>query len=129
MPQYSYQCIEEDGGCGHTFSIFLMMSDYNSDISPSCPLCNTFQFVKRDFEADLPRGRVATQTLGSLAEKNMSSMSKDERENRWYENNKYRFEGETPGLPKDMVRMRNRDNFDIRGTNRFKKKRSPKKRK
>ena len=126
MPQYSYQCIEEDGGCGHTFSIFLMMSDY-TDTPPNCPLCNTFQFVKRDFEVDLPKSRVIGQTLGSLADKNTQSMSKDEREARWFENNKYRFEGTTPGLPDNMERMRDKaEKFDVRGTG-LKKKRSPNK--
>ena len=126
MTQYSYQCIEEDGGCGHTFSIFLMMSDY-TDTPPNCPLCNTFQFVKRDFEVDLPKSRVIGQTLGSLADKNTQSMSKDEREAKWFENNKYRFEGTTPGLPDNMERMRDKaEKFDVRGTG-LKKKRSPNK--
>ena len=126
MPTYSYNCLE----CSNAFEVFMLMSDYNADNPPCCPLCNTFQFVKRNFEADLPRGRVVAQTLGSLADKNTQSMSKDERESRWFENNKYRFEGTTPGLPDNMERMRDKaEKFDVRGTNKFRKRRSPNKKK
>ena len=123
MPTYSYNCLE----CAHAFEVFMLMSDYNSDNPPICPLCNTFQAVKRNFEADLPRGRVLAQTLGSIAEQNTKSMSKDEREAKWFENNKYRFEGTTPGLPDNMERLRDKaEKFDVRGTG-LKKKRSPNK--
>jgi hypothetical protein len=129
MPIYSFQCITENGGCGCKFEHFILMSDYNPNNLPLCPTCNDFTFVKRDFGTDLPVMRMANQTLGSIAEANTAKMSSDEREARFYENNKYRFEGgTTPGLPDDMTRLRENVKFDIRGTG-SKKKREINKRK
>jgi predicted nucleic acid-binding Zn ribbon protein len=106
MPTYTFECIKEEGGCGHIYETFMHMSDYNPNSFPQCPQCQTSKNVKRNFQEDIPNGYVACQTLGSVADKNTSSMSDDARLDLWRKQNAYKFEESEMKLPKGMKRLR-----------------------
>lgn len=105
MPTYTFECTIENDGCGYSWETFLLMSDYHPNNFPECPSCGQKEATRRNFEADLPRAKVETLTVGALAEKNSDRLSQDEKDAIWHRDNAYKFQP-TKKLPKGMKYMR-----------------------
>tara|TARA_R110002110_G_scaffold198675_6_gene409154 strand:- start:4174 stop:4533 length:360 start_codon:yes stop_codon:yes gene_type:complete len=99
MPLYVFECYEEDGGCGRAFEIKTTM-DKISSTHPSCPSCRKRKSVARNFHTDITVFDAAPKTVGTLAERNVSRLSKDERIAITKEHNEYRDKPFTGSLPK-----------------------------
>jgi hypothetical protein len=104
MPNYTYECVKNDGGCGHIFEIYCLIKDYPPQ-SLRCPKCNLVEYIKRNFQEDVPSTQIPHKTLGSLADKNTSNFSKEAKNNLWKKHNDYRFKQPTKLLPSGMTRM------------------------
>lgn len=101
MPTYSIICNK----CKHKFEIQCLICDYNAVFKTiGCPKCNSLD-IYRDYIADGPRGFVARNTLGMLAQKNSEKMSNEEKAELNYKHNKYRFENKSE-LPEGMKRLK-----------------------
>jgi len=91
MPEYSYSCDPQEGGCGHTFSVIQSMSDYKK--LKKCPVCKKHKLI-RDYSLDNVSGSVkgsgGAKTIGHLAELNSSRLSSDQREVMKKKHNEYR---------------------------------------
>ena len=107
MPIYTYICDE----CRHNFEIFMSITKYPPENSPACPVCDESSNVRRDIQADVAgiTNIMPAQTLGSFAEKKTNKMSQDEKFNKWYDQNKYKFESPVDEpemkLPKNAKRI------------------------
>ena len=81
MPEYSYCCDPQQGGCGYTFSVVQSFSQYK--VLKRCPKCKKHKLI-RDYSEDNVTGSVkgsgGARTIGQLAEKNSSRMSSDQKE-------------------------------------------------
>lgn len=97
MPTYQYECRTQNMGCGHIFDINCSISELNS-LEPRCPECRKKKSVFRDYNV-----RIFTfgpdKTLGSLADKNSSRMSSDQKNFLTKKHNEYKsqeFQGKLP---------------------------------
>ena len=103
MPEYSYTCDTEDGGCGHYFTVVQKLSKYK--VLKKCPECKKHR-LRRAYEDDIVYGSVKKSdgaiTIGHLAERNTSRMSSGQREELHTKHNAYR--GNNPKLPEGMKR-------------------------
>jgi len=83
---YDFECYEEDGGCGSQFEISCKMDEIIG-LKPNCPSCQ-----KNDAVSRLYGGIVIStpHTLGSLMDKNSSSMSEDHKAFLNKKHNEYR---------------------------------------
>jgi hypothetical protein len=71
------------------------------------------QNVKRNFLIDVAITQIATQTVGSLAEKNSKNYSKEEKDRLWRKHNDYRFKQHEMSLPKGAKWMGDTGNREI----------------
>lgn len=78
MPRYEFEC----EGCQSHFEIVCSMNEIEG-LKPKCPTCKKNKKVFRDFSGSHVS---VPKTLGSLADKNTSKMSSDQKE---YLTNKY----------------------------------------
>ena len=95
MPIYSFICDDEEGGCGHTFEIGKSMSKIEK-YKPKCPKCKCKKCYQNFGAVSVME---APKTVGSLADKNTSRMSEDEKRYIYEKNNAYRkqpFSGKLP---------------------------------
>jgi len=98
MPEYSYSCDPEEGGCGYFFTVFQKRSEYKQ--LKKCPECKKYKLI-RDLSEDNISCSVkvskGAKTIGHLAELNSNRMSKDQKEKLKKQHNIYREEkGELP---------------------------------
>jgi predicted nucleic acid-binding Zn ribbon protein len=77
MPIYTFECYEEDGGCGNVFDIKCSMNEIQKQ-KPICPECNNVKAVSRNFCDNLYVHDGSPKTVGTLAERNASRMSNDQ---------------------------------------------------
>ena len=109
MPEYTFLCDKDNGGCGHGFSIVVSMTEYKDE--QTCPACKKAKGVRRCLEADLPTLNTSVRkgdhqiTVGELAKRNNTRLSSDEKAHLTYEQNKYKYEEPTRELPDGMSRM------------------------
>lgn len=110
MPEYSYTCDTDNGGCGHCFSVFQTLSQYK--LLKRCPNCSKHKLI-RSYEEDCvyssTKSSTKGMTLGSLADKNTSKLSSDERESLRKKHNEYKSTNDKP-LPKGMKRKKEEGN-------------------
>jgi len=79
MPEYGFECYEEDGGCNCQFDITCSRDDIEGK-KPKCPNCKKKKAVSRNFSLGNVIVFDATpQTVGALADKNGDKVSADER--------------------------------------------------
>ena len=104
MPEYSYTCDAEDGGCGHYFTVVQKISEYKA--LKKCPQCNQDK-LRRAYEDDIAYGSVKKSdgaiTIGHLAERNTSRMSSSQRAELHAKHNAYK--GSDSALPDGMKRV------------------------
>ena len=98
MPEYSYSCDPQDGGCGYLFTVFQNRSEYKQ--LKRCPECKKHKLI-RDLSSDNISGSVkgsgGANTLGHLAELNSSRMSSDQKAKLKKQHHAYREnKGELP---------------------------------
>lgn len=75
MPEYIFTCSD----CGAEFSEYCSMFEIEA-LKPACRNADCYSLnVYRNFKAERKHGNGGTKTLGSLADKNTSKMSSDER--------------------------------------------------
>jgi len=79
MPIYTFECYEEDGGCGQIFDISCGMNEISTLPKPLCPNCNNNIAVSRNFNSDVYVFDSSPRTVGALAERNTNRMSEDQR--------------------------------------------------
>lgn len=96
--RYDFECYEEDGGCGSQFEISCSMSEI-TDLKPKCPNCDKKKAVSRVFGGIIVS---APKTLGSLMDKNTSSMSEDYKNHLHKKHNAYRDKEFTGKLGEGM---------------------------
>lgn len=113
MPTYTYYCSK----CDNRFEIFANIGNYKQCYE--CPKCNDISDVTRALGYDIStvhREVIANDdniTLGQLADRNTKKMSRDEKINRYYEQNKYKWEGQESNLPKGARKVRKDDKDSI----------------
>ena len=109
MPEYTFLCDKDNGGCGHGFSLVMPITEYSDE--QECPDCRKTEAVRRCLEVDLPTLNQSVRkgdnqiTVGELAKRNSERLSSDEKTHLTYEQNKYKYEEPTKELPKGMSRM------------------------
>ena len=107
MPNYTFQCDKESGGCGHQFELFMYMCDYS--LNQICPQCHSSQHITRNYQADRPSTTTRLSDdqikLGHLAHRNTERLSDDEKTHLEYKHNKYKYEKEGGELPQGMKHM------------------------
>ena len=93
MPEYSYSCDPQSGGCGYFFTVFQKISEYKQ--LKRCPECKKHRLA-RDYSEDGIYTSVKLSdneiTVGHLANRNSSKMSGDEKKELKEKHNKYREE-------------------------------------
>ena len=81
MPEYSYSCDPEEGGCGYFFTVFQKRSEYKQ--LKKCPECKKHKLI-RDLSEDNISCSVkvskGAKTIGHLAELNSNRMGKEQKE-------------------------------------------------
>ena len=108
MPTYTYLCPK----CSIIFELFLCFSDYNE--IQVCPECDYTQ-AKRELGMDIQTihsNVVAGDDeikVGQLADRNTKRLSRDEKIDKYYEQNKYKYEGPDKTLPTGMTRVNKKD--------------------
>ena len=113
MPDYTYYC----QSCQSYFEKFSYISDYRDQ--ETCPECETFKNVIRALGYDMStvhRNVVDGDDkikLGQLADRNTKRMSRDEKIHKFYEQNKYKYEGKDSTLPKGMTRVNKKDKDSV----------------
>jgi len=113
MPTYTYFCQT----CQAYFEKTSYISDYKEQ--EICPECNTFRDVTRALGYDIStihRNVVPGDDeikLGQLADRNTKRMSRDEKIDKYYEQNKYRYEGPDTALPDGMTRINKKDKDSV----------------
>ena len=116
MPTYTYFCQT----CQSHFEKFSYISDYQD--KEICPECNTIRDVVRALNYDIGtlNGSVIASdneiTLGQLADRNTKRMSRDEKIDKYYEQNKYKYEDQGVSdnkLSKGMTRIRKTDKDSV----------------
>tara|TARA_R110002051_G_scaffold322194_2_gene412030 strand:+ start:2395 stop:2820 length:426 start_codon:yes stop_codon:yes gene_type:complete len=112
MPEYSYSCDPQDGGCGYFFTVSQNRSEYKQ--LKRCPECKKHRLI-RDYETDTVHTSVklsdSSVTLGHLADRNSSKMSADQKAVLKQKHNKHREE--------------NKDALPVKGTRIKRTKESP----
>jgi len=109
MPEYTFVCNTDKGGCGHTFSMIMSMAEYSD--KQKCPSCKKIKAVCRCLEADLPTINTSVRrsddqvTVGELAKRNSERLSSDEKAHLTEKHNEYKYEEPTKELPDGMKRM------------------------
>ncbi len=107
MPEYTYQCYKERGGCNNVFTAFFTITNYQD--KTTCPNCNKIEFVGRDYKADLPQTSIIKSNneikVGHLAKRNTEHLSKDEKAHLYQKHNKYKYEEPKKELPTGMTRL------------------------
>ena len=106
MPKYTFLCDDEKGGCGNSFEIECLMSEYTPD--QTCLKCKIKKPVIRSYQSDLPSYVCdsSPKTLGALADRNTSKMSEDERQFIHKKNTAYKNSEPLAPLPDGMTRTR-----------------------
>ena len=113
MPAYTYFC----ENCQSYFEKFSYFSDYQDQ--EICPTCDTCKFVIRALDHDistLNHSVVASDNeinLGQLSDRNAKRMSRDEKIDKYYDLNKYKWEGKDKALPKGMTRVNKTDKDSV----------------
>lgn len=113
MPNYTYYC----DVCKYTFEKFAYISDYQP--KELCPQCYNAKDVSRALDEDIItiyNNVVANNnniTLKQLADRNTKRMSRDEKINKYYDQNKYKWEGEDKDLPNGMTRVTKTDKDNV----------------
>jgi len=113
MPTYTYLCTN----CQVYFEQFSYISDYQEQ--EICPTCKTIKNVIRALGYDVStihQNVIAGEndiTLGQLASRNTKKMSRDEKIDKFYEQNKYRYEGADSDLPNGMTRISKKDKDSV----------------
>lgn len=104
MPEYSYICDEDNGGCGHYFTVFQKLSEYK--LLKRCPSCKKHR-LRRAYEDDIAYGSVKKSdgaiTIGHLADRNSSRMSSSQKAELHAKHNAYKGKG--GDLPDGMKRV------------------------
>ena len=104
MPEYSYICDTDDGGCGHYFTVFQKLKEYS--VIKKCPECDK-DSLRRAYEDDIAYGSVKKSdgaiTIGHLADRNSSRMSSSQKAELHAKHNSYR--GSESSLPDGMSRV------------------------
>lgn len=104
MPEYSYECDPDQGGCGHLFSVFQSFSGYKQ--LKRCPECKKHRLI-RCYRDDNIYGSTKADsgsiTLGHLADRNSAKMSKDQKESLTHKHNAYKKD-QKKKLPEGMKR-------------------------
>ena len=130
MPNYTFQCDKESGGCGHQFELFMYMCDYN--LNQICPQCHKSKHIIRNYQADQPSTTIKLSDdkikLGHLAHRNSERFSDDEKAHLEYKHNKYKYEKEGGELPRGMKHLGFANDRKISQQQNTKPKRKPKKR-
>lgn len=106
MPEYSYSCDPQLGGCGYFFTVFQKLSKYRQ--LKKCPECKKHKLV-RDYAEDSVYTATSSDgaTIGHLADKNSARMSNDEKAALTKKHNKYRED--KGSLPIKGKRMKKSD--------------------
>jgi putative FmdB family regulatory protein len=109
MPTYTFSCLLENDGCGHTFEYFCNISDYDAVVKVlTCPECDNNKLV-RDFQADSLSTNIVKSDdeikLGHLAKRNTDRFSDDQKAELYKKHNAYKYTEPTKELPKGMRRM------------------------
>ena len=113
MPTYTYFCSK----CNDYFEKFSYFSDYAD--KETCPECKTRKNVERALGYDIStihRNVIAGDneiTLGQLSDRNTKKMSRDEKIEKFYEQNKYKYEGPDKELPAGMTRINKTDKDSV----------------
>ena len=112
MPTYTYFCPE----CQSTFELSLLMCDYKD--TQICTKCDYTQATRAlGLDIQTLQGVVTASDgeikLGQLAERNSKRMSRDEKIDKCYEQNKYKYEGTDKNLPDGMTRINKKDKDSV----------------
>jgi hypothetical protein len=111
MPEYTFQCNPDRGGCGKRFSLILSFAQYDVKSNKKCPYCRHINSVDRDYTEDLStlyqNVKLGDEQLklGHLAKRNTERLSKDEKDHIIKKNNAYKYESSDKSLPKGMSRL------------------------
>ena len=87
MPKYIYECIGENGGCGHVWDFTCLMSELDDKKPKSCPQCKKRKPIAQRYgniNVSVPK------TLGSLADRNARTLSLDEKHHLDTKHNEYK---------------------------------------
>ncbi len=90
MPTYAFICDK----CPHRYELDMMMSEIGS-YKPKCPLCK--KKARQDYSNVSVFG--PNKTLGSLADKNTSIMSEEQKKHIYDKNNEYKKKPYTGPMP------------------------------
>lgn len=108
MPEYSYICDTDEGGCGHSFSVFQKISEYKR--LKRCPNCKKHKLI-RCYDEDNVHGSMKVagggMTLGHLADTNASKMSTDQKASMHKKHNAYK--SSESKLPDGMKRKKTQE--------------------
>lgn len=103
MPTYIFKCDEEEG-CGHEWEFKCLMSELDDKKPKSCPQCKkrkTIHQVFGDVAVNIPK------TLGSLADRNTSRLSEDERTHLHKKHHEYKDAPPTWESTSEGIKRRN----------------------
>jgi len=109
MPEYTFQCDEEYGGCGHTFTKYMSIQNYTD--KQTCPTCSKRKTIRRKLCDDLLSINAGIKksddevTVGHLASRNTERMSDDEKSHLTHKHNEYRYTKPEHDLPDGMSRI------------------------
>lgn len=105
---YDFECYPEDGGCGNQFEVKCSMDEIVG-LKPKCPVCKSKRGVARNYSG--VHVFEGTKTLGSLADKNASKMSSDQKQYLTQQHTEYKRKPFSGKLPEGMeVYKRDKDN-------------------
>ena len=113
MPTYTYFCQNFQ----LVFEKFANISDYQD--KEICPQCGYSRKVSREFAQDAKtiHTNIITSdneiTIGQLASRNTKKMTRDEKIDKYYEHNKYKWEGPELDMPKGMTHINKTDKDSI----------------
>ena len=82
MPQYTFLCDEDTGGCNHSFTKSLSFKEYDEwakNKQLACPSCNKRKHVYIPINTDVTVIDISPVSLGALQERNSDKLSKDEK--------------------------------------------------
>ena len=113
MPQYTYLCTS----CQAYFEKQSFICDYQE--KEICPQCDSLKHVIRALGYDIStihrnvRMGDDEVNLQQRAERNTKNMSRDEKIDKYYEQNKYKYEGPDADLPKGATRIVKKDKDSV----------------
>ena len=108
MPVYSFLCDKEEDGCNKRFQKTLSFTEYDEKVihnRVTCPNCKKRKPVIVELNTPLHVG-VSGRTVGVIAERNDTRISKDEKHHLHKKNNAYREPLIDKPLPDGMTRGR-----------------------